>query len=519
MAPPPRLTVLCAVLAGLPVAQATAASEPRLGEPRILASFSQAASVVESASDDTHRALVVAERSPSGGVRHVVLFRVSDRYRRFELPPPRTPILRVRMALLEGGDGLVAWDDGDRVAAQRWRAAGAVDRPVVALSGVRTAGAGEPPAANWDLGADRSGTVAVAALRAARGGRVTVQAAVREPATEFAPGVHVAQLPLADVPVLAPVVEPGGAITVRWQGGAARRPAARAPFAAPVADTWEVAPGFLETGPEAVVVSRLAPEVLRVLPRGTRRVTLAGTDATGGPVDIGPALRSMCGMGAAGCAEPHRFVWADGSERLAVLVSAPAQAQAWQWHVAERGRDGSFVRPRLASVNAALTPLWGGTPGRVDFAGIDTDGAPGIPQAGGRLYVVPYGTGPAVSDRRRPRVRFGDAGRAGGRAVHVPVWCDEGCSLRVRARVERPGRRPGRWQPAAALDEEGQYAVRMEPYRAASVRVRVRTVVGSRLRLRVVARDRAGRTRTARVTFRATAATGPGAWCRSGACR
>lgn len=151
--------------------------------------------------------------------------------------------------------------------------------------------------------------------------------------------------------------------------------------------------------------------------------------------------------------------------------------------------------------------------------GVDTDGAPGIPRAGGRLYVVPYGTGPAVADRRRPRVRFGDTGAVGARSVHLPVWCDEGCSLRIRVRVERPGRAPGRWQPAAALDAEGLYAVRMEPFQAAAIRVRARTVTGSRLRLRVVARDRRGRTRTARAVFRATAATGPTAWCRVGACR
>lgn len=518
MSPPMRLVLLCVLLAVVPAGQAAAAPQPRLGEPRVLASFAAPTRVVGSASDAAHRALVVAERLPSGGVRHVVLFRVSDRYRRFELPPPRAPIQRVRLALLEQGGGLVAWDDGDRIAVQRWRADGGVDRPVVALSGVRTVRPGEGAGANWDLGSDGSGTVAIAALRAARRSRVTVQTAIREPGADFAPEVQVAELALADVPVLTPVVEAGGAITVRWRGGAARRPAAGAPFAAPVADTWEVAPGFLETGPETVVVSSLAPEILRALPRGTRRVTLTGTDATGGPVDIGLALRSLCRMGAAGCGSAHRFTWPNGTERLAVLVSAPAPARAWQWHVTERGRDGSFVRPRLASVNAALAPVWGGTPGRVDFVGVDTDGAPGIPRPGGRLYVMPYGTGPAVSDRRRPRARFGDGGSADARAAYLPVWCDEACSLRVRVRVKRPGRRSGPWRPAAALDPEGMYAVRMEPYQAATIRVRGRTVAGARMRVRVVARDRSGRTRTTRATFRATAAAGPAAWCRIGAC-
>lgn len=510
------LTAACALLAAAPAAGVT----PRLGEPRVISSFDGKARAVESASDAAHRAMVIVEPTPSGAPRHVVLFRPADgRYRRFELPPPRDPIQQVRLALLEGGDGFAAWDDGDRIAVQRWRGDGRVDRPFVALESVRPVLSADANTANWGLGSDGSGTVALAALRPGRGARVSVQAAIREPGVEtFAPAVSVASLRVADVPVLAPLVERDGVVTVRWRGGAARRPAAGAPFAAPVASTWEETPGHESTGPDAVAVDDLSAETMRGLPRGTRRVTLIGAEATSGPVAIGPALRNLCRMGASGCAEPHRFTWPGGTERLALLVSAPAPAQAWQWHVAAPGRDGSFVRPRLVSVNAGLAPLWGGTPGRVDFAGVDTDGAPGAERDGGRVFVMPYGSGPAIADRRRPRLRYGTHAHTDARAVYVPVWCDETCSLRVRVRVQRPGRGPGAWQPAAALDGEGSYAVRMEPFQTAAIRVRARTAAGSVLRLRVTVRDRVGKTVTSRAVFRAAAAPGGAiGWCRAGA--
>lgn len=503
----------------VPASAWAATPRPRLGEPHGISAFTTSARIVESASDGTHRALVAAVGTPAGGVRNVVLFRTAaGRWTRFELPPPADPVQRIRLALLENGDGLAAWDDGDRVAAQRWHPDGRVDRPYTALAAVRTSTGGASDDPNWDLGSDGSGTVAVVAPRPAARGRLTVQVAVRESAGEFGPPQQVAVLG-GDARVLPPVVEPGGAITVRWRGGAARRPAAGAPFAAPVADTWELSPGFQTTGPDAVVVTALSSEILRALPRGTRTVTLAGTDATGGPVKIGPALRGLCRMGATGCTEAHRFVWPGGTQRLAILVSEPAPAQAAQWWVAEEGRDGSFVRPRLVSVNAALAPLWGGTPGRVDFAGVDTDGAPGVPLPGARLYVVPYGVGPAVADRRAPRIRFGDRGIAADGAALLPVWCTETCALRVRARVERPGRRAGSWRPAAALDAGGSYAVRIEPFQAVAIRVRLASPFpGTRLQVRVTARDQAGRITTSRTAYRAAGAPEAGAWCRAGAC-
>ncbi len=516
-----RITGVAVGVVLLAAAPAAGAPKPRLGEPRVVSVFEGQARVLESASDATHRAVVVAERTSGGALRHVVVFRATDgRYRRFELPPPRDPIQQVRLALLESGDGFAAWDDGDRIAVQRWRADGRVDRPFAALENVRPVLVADPEAPNWGLGSDGSGTVAIVALRAERRGRVSVQAAVRDPAVAdgFAAAQAVATLPVTDVAVRAPVVEAGGAITVQWRGGAAQRPAMGAPFTSPVASTWQEDPGHEPVGDDAVVVDDLSAETMRRLPRGTRRVTLVGAEATGGPIAIGPALRNRCRMGAAGCAEPHRFVWPNGSQRLAILISSPAPAQSWQWHVAQVGADGSFIRPRLVSVNPWLAPLWGGTPGRVDFAGVDTDGAPGAQLAGGRMFVIPYGTGPAIADRRAPRVTFGERSEPGTRAVQLPVWCDETCSLRVRVRVERPGRPPSRWQPAAALDPEGSYAVRMEAFQTASIRVRTRPGLGTRLRLRVLARDRVGRTRTVRAVFRAVAGPdGAVQWCRAGA--
>ncbi|MFA9270322.1 MAG: hypothetical protein ACEQSX_06130 [Baekduiaceae bacterium] len=509
------LTAACVLVSAAPAAGVT----PRLGEPRVISSFDGKARALESASDASHRAMVVVEPTPSGASRHVVLFRPADgRYRRFELPPPRDPIQQVRLALLENGEGFAAWDDGDRIAVQRWRADGRVDRPFVALESVRPALAADPAAANWGLGSDGSGTVAIAALRPGRGARVTVQMAIREAGADtFTAAVSVAALAVADVPVVAPVVEPGGAVTVRWRGGAARRPATGAPFAAPVASTWEETPGHEVIGEDAVAVDDLSAATMRGLPRGTRRVTLIGAEATAGPIAIGPALRNLCRMGASGCAEPHRFAWPGVTERLAVLVSAPAPAQAWQWYVAEPGRDGSFVRPRLVSINAGLVPLWGGTPGRVDFAGVDTDGAPGAARDGGRVFVVPYGAGPAIADRRLPQLTFGTHVHTDARAVYIPVWCDEACSVRVRVRVQRPGRRPGRWQPAAALDRDGSYAVRMEPFQTAAIRVRARTTAGTLLRGRVTARDRVGKAVTSRAVFRAAARPdGAVGWCHAG---
>ncbi|MGK2936958.1 MAG: hypothetical protein ACSLFR_04010 [Solirubrobacteraceae bacterium] len=507
------MTLACATCTAAP-----AVATPRLGEPRVVSVFDGKARVLESASDAAHRAMVVVESTPSGALRHVVLFRPADgRYRRFELPPPRDPIQQVRLATLEGGDGFAAWDDGDRIAVQRWRGDGRVDRPFVAIEAVRPVFAADPAAPNWGLGSDGSGTVAIAALRPGRGARVSVQAAIREPGVEtFAPAVSVASLGVADVGVMAPLVERDGVVTIRWRGGAARRPAAGTPFAAPVASTWEETPGYEPVGEDRVAVDDLSAETMRGLPRGTRRVTLVGAEATGGPVAIGPALRNLCRMGAFGCADPHRFTWPGGTQRLAVLVSAPAPTRAWHWYVASPGRDASFVRPRLVSVNAGLAPLWGGTPGRVDFAGVDTDGAPGAERDGGRVFVVPYGSGPAIADRRLPRLMYGEHAHTDARAVYVPVWCNETCSLRVRVRVQRPGRRPGRWQPAAALDREGSYAVRMEPFQTAAIRVRARTATGTRLRLRVIVRDRVGRTVTSRATFRAAVAPdGAVAWCRA----
>lgn len=513
-----KTLLLTAGLALLASPAWAATPKPRLGEPRIIAAFDGPARVVESASGAAHRAFVVVEPLDSGGRRHVVMFRAADgRYRRFDLPPPREPIRQVRLALLEGGDGFAAWDDGDRIAVQRWWANGGIDRPVAALEGIRPATAADSAVPNWGMGFDGVGTVVLTALRPGRGARVDVRAAIREPgAAVFGPAATVAALRVADVAITPPVVERGGAVTVRWYNGAARRPAAGAPFAAPVTSTWETDPGHEPTGPDAVAVADLSAETMRRLPSGTNRVTLVGVAATGGPVDIGPALRNLCRMGAQGCARPQRFIWANGRERLAVLVSAPAPARSWTWHVAEPKRDGSFIRPRVVSVNPGLAPLWGATPGRVDFAGVDTDGVPGAQRDGGRVFVVPYGTGPAIADRRRPSVSFAERGTSRARAVLLPVWCNETCTLRVRVRVERQGRKPGRWQPAAALDTEGSYAVGMEPFQAASVRIRTRPAAGMRLRLRVVARDRVGKTRTARVVLRAV--TGPDAalvWCAS----
>lgn len=505
----------------LAAAPASAAAPQRLGEPHIVAGFDGSAQVLETASDAAHRAIVVREATPSGAPRYRVLFRAADgRFRRFELPPPRDPIQLVRLAVLEDGDGFVAWDDGDRIAVQQWHADGGVERPYVALAGVRPVRAADPAAPNWAIGSDGAGTVAIVALRPVRRG-VRVVAAIREaasplaPLPAFSPPIEVTDLAVADAAVLPPVAEPGGAVTVRWEGGAARRPAAATPFAAPVASTWETDPGFEPTGPEAVAVSSLSAQTLRRLPAGTSRVTLVGQEATGGAVGIGPALRKLCLMGATGCDEPHRFTWPGGEERLAVRVSAPAPSTTRQWYVARPGRDGSFVAPRLVSLNPGLAPLWGGTPGRVDFAGIDTDGAPGARRAGARVFIVPFGSGPAIADRRRPRIGFADRGAATARAALLPAWCSETCELRIRARLRAPGRRAGRWRPAAALDAEGLYAVRMEPFQSADIRVRARTRAGTRLDLRVRARDRAGRTSVRRQTYRARRlADGALVWCR-----
>ncbi|MBJ7330598.1 MAG: hypothetical protein JHC95_11930 [Solirubrobacteraceae bacterium] len=494
------------------------AAAPKLGEPRVIASFTGATRVLTSVSDPTHRAIVAVERTPSGADRHVVLFRrANGRYKRFDLPPPQDPIQRVRLALMESGDGLVAWDDKDRVVTQIWHADGRVDRPFVALSSVRPTLVADGTA-NWALGSDDAGTVVLVAPRAAPRNRMTIQAAVREPGGVFAPAQQVAALPVADVPLFTPTVEPGGAITVRWRGGASARAATGAMFGAPVAATWELSPGFETIGPDTVAVASLSAEIMRTLPRGTARVVLPAEEATNGPVAIGQAIRALCRIGASGCSDLHRFVWPGGVERLAFLASAPAPAQIWQWHVATLNpRRGEFVGPKLVSANPGLVPLRGGTPGRVDFAGVDTDGVPGAQLAGGRLYVMPYGTGEALADRHAPEIGVGDTATSDADAVYIPLWCDEACSLRLRARVERRGRRPGRWQPAAALDRDGSYAVRQEPFQTAAGRVRTRAGDGAVLRLRITATDRAGRRRTETVALRAGRGAAARAWCRIGA--
>jgi hypothetical protein len=175
----PDLPLLAATaLAALSPTAATAAA-PRLGTPAPIPIRLPASSSIQLAvSAAGHGPAIVTEGQE--GKDNIVLHRDHGTWRKFAVPGrPQA----VRLALLEDGGGLAAWDEGDAVYVRRWTARGAVKAPQIVLSSVQTAWVGDFGAAEWQLSAARDGTVAIASM--SLDGAIT--ATIRDPGGTFGP--------------------------------------------------------------------------------------------------------------------------------------------------------------------------------------------------------------------------------------------------------------------------------------------------------------------------------------------
>ena len=190
---------------------APAAAQAQSGYGTPIRLFGDRSAVLDASSGPDHglalRLLDVRARE-----RHSVRFQDSAaRWHRFTVPGgPQT----VRLARLEDGGGLAAWDEGDSVHVRTWTRDGALSRARTVLTDVETIWSGDFDAAGWDLAHDGAGTVAIAAP----GPGGSVVATVRDAGGDFAPQQQLlAPTGALEPPSLALAgLAPDGTVSVFW---------------------------------------------------------------------------------------------------------------------------------------------------------------------------------------------------------------------------------------------------------------------------------------------------------------
>jgi hypothetical protein len=274
----------------------------------------------------------------------------------------------VRLASLEGGGGLVAYDQGDVIVARTWGPDGTVAPPQAVLTGIiSTWWQGDFQAPEWQMASDDRGTVALASVTTNGRG---VLATVRDPGGAFGAVQRLGDTdPVPGVPSfteyrLAPAdmgigpIGAGGAVTVQWgahgHGGPgvvrrwepssqATRPGPRRPFAAPTSPAAGVTTGAMFRERQKLS----APPV-----------TVVGDQSAA--IRVGAGIVRHCGAHA-DCRTPKPFAW--GTTKVILF------ADGGDWLVAKADARGVYDHPtRVAGVTTGSQPLWTKRHGVVAFA-------------------------------------------------------------------------------------------------------------------------------------------------------
>jgi hypothetical protein len=277
----------------------------------------------------------------------------------------------VRVVVLEDGGGLAAWDAGSEVLVRRWDAKGAVSAPRAVLHSISPTWYGDFDAAEWQLVADRHGTVVIASSgdRATAPGAIV--ATVRDPGGDFGPQQQIGQVDpepgIGDEPSLdlSPIA-PDGSVAVRWalhgygpgnfsvadESGHAVRVGRAASFGPP-----QPPPG----PPAGNVLGRPQP--------GTSAL-LAVQAAQSATVRVGPGVLALCRRASGGCDAPRLFRW-HGTAVIAVQAMScnPCVdfALAGSWYLARVADGGVFDHAVLATRDAGAQPVRTSRAGIVAF--------------------------------------------------------------------------------------------------------------------------------------------------------
>ncbi|MDA0159203.1 hypothetical protein OM076_02910 [Solirubrobacter ginsenosidimutans] len=295
-----------------------------------LAIGSDGHSLTASSGQGQRLAVVVSRRTTT----KLAVFGAHDRWRQVTLATRRPHA--VRFARLEGGAGLVAWDAGDAVRVRTWDRTGKLGPQRTVLTGVNTVWEGDTQHPGWDLASNRSGTVAIAAPTLQGGVRVTV----REPGEDFAAAQDLRASGDLQPAISITAIATDGTMVVTWRDQAPYQDVA--PGDATGAAMRQQRGAFAAIDPPA---AHEDPSVWVV--EGSRAVH---------PADD---VLALCQAAKQGCRDPQLFTWPGGRQ---VLVFRRNFDQSY---TAVRGTDGSFGKPRFASVSRV--PVWTSKPGRVNF--------------------------------------------------------------------------------------------------------------------------------------------------------
>ncbi|MDX6715412.1 MAG: hypothetical protein QOH30_1970 [Baekduia sp.] len=375
-----------AVVAPVPAGAAPARS-PGLGAPVKLPIRVPASSrVVSAVSAAGHGpALVTAQAKGAHSITTVLHQDRGGTWRRFTvLGRPQA----VRLALLEDGSGLAAFDQGNTVVVRRWSARGTVGAPQVVLRSVQTTWEGDFVTAEWQLSAGRDGTVAIASSGDATSTAGAIYATVRDPGGAFSPQQQVTpeavSPPVFGAPDLAVApIAAGGSVIVRWaphgNGGPGDvRSSTDLGYAVRAGRATTFGPPQAPPGPAPV--ADLSTGLAATTP--TPLTVAADQSST---VRVGRGVVALCARASGGCSSPQLFTWGG---RRAIAFNARSchdcvdAAVYGSWYVARSGAGGVVDHPVLATRDASAVPVRSAARGVVAFAqtgdGVRSDSADGV---------------------------------------------------------------------------------------------------------------------------------------------